>query len=81
MMGERFLGAWSVRMPKYTIQFSKQTDRDLGRLMKALGANSKAEVVRKAVNLLRYVLQEQKGGGRIVVENHRDNTKKEVIPI
>jgi hypothetical protein len=49
--------------------------------MKALGANSKAEVVRKAVNLLRYVLQEQKGGGRIVVENHRDNTKKEVIPI
>ncbi len=68
-------------MPKYTIQFSKRTDRDLERLAKALGVSSKADVVRKAVNLLRYVLEEQKAGGKLVVENSRDKTKKELVPI
>ena len=68
-------------MPKYTIHFSNKTDRDLARLTKALGVNSKADVVRRALNLLRYVLDEQKGGGRLVVENNRDKTKKEVIPL
>ncbi len=68
-------------MPKYTIQFSKRTDRDLERLAKALGVSSKADVIRKAVNLLRYVLEEQKASGKLVVENSRDKTKKELIPI
>ncbi len=68
-------------MPKYTIQFSKRTDRDLERLAKALGVSSKADVIRKAVNLLRYVLEEQKAGGKLVMENSRDKTKKELVPI
>ena len=68
-------------MPKYTIQFSKRTDRDLERLAKSLGVTSKADVVRKAVNLLRYVLEEQKAGGKLIVENSRDKTKKELVPI
>ena len=68
-------------MPKYTINFSAETDRDLERLTKALGVNSKADVVRRALNLLRYVLDERKDGGRLVVENNRDKTKKEVVPI
>lgn len=68
-------------MPKYTIQFSKRTDRDLERLAKALGVSSKADVIRKAVNLLRYLLEEQKAGGKLVVENSRDKTKKELVPI
>ena len=68
-------------MPKYTIQFSKRTDTDLERFTKALGVNSKAEVVRRAVNLLRYVLQEQKGGGTLVVEYKREKTRKQLIPI
>ncbi len=80
-MGERSLAGRSVRMPKYTIQFSKRTDRDLERLAKALGVSSKADVIRKAVNLLRYVLEEQKAGGKLVMENSRDKTKKELVPI
>lgn len=68
-------------MPKYTIQLSNETDLELSRLTKALGVNSKADVVRRALNLLRYVLDERKEGGRLVVENNRDKTKKEVIPI
>ena len=51
------------------------------RLTKALGVNSKAEVVRKAVNVLRYLLKEQKCGGTLVVENKREKTRKQLIPI
>lgn len=68
-------------MPKYTIQFSKETDKGLERLTRILGVHSKADVVRKAVNLLRVVLEERKGGGTLVVENKRDRTRKELIPI
>ena len=71
----------SVLIPKYTIHFSNETNRDLARLTNALGVNSKADVVRRALNLLRIVVDEQKGGGRVVVENDRDKTKKELIPI
>ena len=68
-------------MPKFTIQFSQQTDKDLDRLTKALDANSKAEVARKAMHLLRYVSKEQKCGGTLVVENKREKTRKQLIPI
>lgn len=68
-------------MPKYTIHFSSEADRDLVRLTKALGVSSKADVVRRALKLFRYVLDEQKAGRRLVVENNRDKTKKELIPI
>ncbi len=68
-------------MPKYTIHFSSEADRDLVRLTKALGVSSKADVVRRALKLFRYVLDKQKAGRRLVVENNRDKTKKELIPI
>lgn len=68
-------------MAKFTIEFSEKADRDLKGLIKALGVKSKAEVVRKAVNLLRYVVQEQQEGSRLVLENQRDRSRKEVITI
>jgi Arc/MetJ-type ribon-helix-helix transcriptional regulator len=68
-------------MAKFTIQFSKKTEKDLERMIKTLGAKSKADVVRKALNLLRYVLEEQKGGGKLMVENKRENSRKEVITL
>ncbi len=68
-------------MAKFTIQFSKKTEKDLERMIKTLGAKTKADVVRKALNLLRYVLEEQKGGGKLMVENKRENSRKEVITI
>jgi Arc/MetJ-type ribon-helix-helix transcriptional regulator len=68
-------------MAKFTIQFSKKTEKDLERMIKTLGAKTKADVVRKALNLLQYVLEEQKGGGKLMVENKRENSRKEVITI
>ncbi len=66
-------------MAKFTIQFSKKVEKDVERMTKTLGAESKADVVRKASNLLRYVLEEQKGGGKLMVENKRENSRKKVI--
>jgi Arc/MetJ-type ribon-helix-helix transcriptional regulator len=68
-------------MAKFTIQFSKKTEKDLERMIKTLGAKTKADVVRKALNLLQYVLEEQKGGGKLMVENKRENSRKEVITL
>jgi hypothetical protein len=71
----------STNLAKFTILFSKKVEKDLERMTKTLGAKSKADVVRKALNLLRYVLEEQKGGGKLMVENKRENSRKEVITI
>ena len=68
-------------MAKFTIQFSKKTEKDLERMIKTLGAKTKADVIRKALNLLQYVLEEQKGGGKLMVENKKENSRKEVITI
>ncbi len=70
-----------MSMPKYTIQLSKKAEKDLVRLTKRLGVKSKAEAVRKALNLLLYLLEEQKGGGKLMVENAKNNSRKEVVTI
>lgn len=70
-----------MSMPKYTIQLSKKAEKDLVRLTKRLGVKSKAEAVRKALNLLLYLLEERKGGGKPMVENAKNNSRKEVVTI
>jgi len=68
-------------MSRFTIDFSDEAERDLQGLRKALGAKSKADVLRKALNLLTYVIQAREEGARLVVENTKDNSRKEVITL
>ena len=68
-------------MSRFTIDFSEETAKDLEALIKALGVTSKAEVVRRAVHLLRYLVQQQREGGKLVVENRKDNSRKEVVTL
>ena len=42
---------------------------------------SKADVLRKALNLLNYVVRAQEEGGKLVVENKKDKSRKEVITL
>ena len=70
-----------MNMPHDTIQLSKKAERDLVRLTKRLGVKSKGDAVRKALNLLQYLLEEQKGGGKLMVENTKNNSRKEVVTI
>ncbi len=68
-------------MSRFTIDFSDEAERDLQDLIKALGVKSKADVLRKALNLLNYVIRAQEEGGKLVVENKKDKSKKEVITL
>ena len=68
-------------MSRFTIDFSDEAERDLHGLIKALGVKSKADVLRKALNLLNYVVRAQEEGGKRVVENKKDKSRKEVITL
>ena len=68
-------------MSRFTIDFSDDAERDLQGLIKSLGVKSKADVLRKALNLLNYVVRAQKEGGKLVVENVKDKSRKEVITL
>ena len=68
-------------MSRFTIDFSEEAERDLRGLIKALGVKSKADVLRKALNLLNYVVRAQEEGGKLVVENKKDKSRKEVVTL
>lgn len=68
-------------MSRFTIDFSDDAERDLQSLIKALGVKSKADVLRRALNLLNYVVRAQEEGGKLVVENKKDKSRKEVITL
>ncbi len=68
-------------MSRFTIDFSDEAERDLQGLIKALGVKSKADVLRKALNLLNYVVRAREEGGKLVVENKKDKSRKEVITL
>lgn len=64
-------------MPRYTIDFSAEVDRRVGALRQKLDVKSKAEVVKKALGLLAYVVNEREAGSRIIVE--RDGNRQEIV--
>lgn len=68
-------------MSRFTIEFSEDADRGLEQARRLLGATTKADVLRKAVNLLNFVVQEQEKGGKIIIENASENLRKEVVTI
>jgi hypothetical protein len=68
-------------MARFTIDFSEEADQNLEGLIQALGVKSKADVVRKALHLLQYVVQQQREGGKLIVENEREKSRKEVVTL
>jgi len=68
-------------MSRFTIEFSADADKSLDEAQKALGAKTKADVIRKAVNLLNYVVSEKGKGGVLIIENRDENIRKEVVTI
>lgn len=47
-------------MPRFTIDFNDENDRQLEELVRELGVRSKADVIRKAIGLLAYAVDEKK---------------------
>jgi len=68
-------------MSRFTVEFSPSVDRDIEEIGRDLGVTTKADVVRKALNLLKYVVRERKEGAKFVLENERQNTRKEIVTL
>jgi hypothetical protein len=68
-------------MSRFTVEFSPSVDRDIDEIAHELGVTTKADVVRKALNLLKYVVRERKEGAKFVLENERQNTRKEIVTL
>jgi hypothetical protein len=68
-------------MSRFTIEFTEEADRGLDQVQKILGGKTKADVIRKAINLLNFVVQEQQKGGKLFIENEKENVRKEIVTI
>jgi hypothetical protein len=67
------------REAKYRVQlnFSEEAFQELNALQKTLGASSRAEVVRNALGVLRWVTSHLIAGDKMVIEK-ADGTKSDV---
>ena len=61
-----------------TFGFDKKTMSTLDELKEELGASSKAEVLRKAITLLKLAQQVQSKGGHVTLED-ADGTKSRLL--
>jgi predicted transcriptional regulator len=68
-------------MSRFTIEFTDDVDKQIEQIAKALNANTKADVIRKALGLLNYVVQERAAGSTVILENKRENVRKEVVTL
>ena len=66
---------------RFTIDLSSKDDRQIERIQSLIAVTTKAEVIRKALSLLHWVVIEQERSSRIVVENKEENTSRELITL
>jgi hypothetical protein len=65
-------------MPRYNVEFNQEVNEALERLAAEQGG-SKADVIRRAISLERYLARVKEEGGRLLVE--RDGEIKEVVRV
>lgn len=65
------------KMPRLTVEFSDDAYSLLEELAKEMG-NSKKEVIRKSLSLLKIAIDEQKRGSTLEFANKKNNYRKEV---
>lgn len=68
-------------MSRFTIEFSKDLDQQIDQIARALDAPTKADVVRKALGLLSYVVKERDTGSTLILENKTTNVRKEIVTL
>ena len=68
-------------MSRFTIEFSETVDKQIDDIQAELHAQTKADVVRKALGLLSYVVREQKDGSVLILENMKNNVRKEIVTL
>jgi hypothetical protein len=68
-------------MARFTIDFSQEAERELRDIQKALDVGSKADVIRKALSLVKYIVEERQRGGKLFIENEKEKVRKEVVTL
>jgi hypothetical protein len=68
-------------MPRLTLDYDEQTGRDLEQIQKSLRLGSKADVMRKALGLLKFYTEEKEHGASMIFENKSTNERKEVVAL
>ena len=68
-------------MSRFTIEFSETVYKQIDDIQAELHAQTKADVVRKALGLLSYVVREQKDGSVLILENIKNNVRKEIVTL
>lgn len=68
-------------MSRFTIEFSPDVDKQIEEIQTFLDTPTKADVVRKALSLLSYIVREQKAGAKLIVENQEINSRKEIVTL
>lgn len=68
-------------MSRFTIEFSEDVDQQIDLIARALNAPTKADVIRKALGLLSYVVKERDEGSTLVLENKKANVRKEIVTL
>lgn len=64
-------------MSTTTFKFDQRMEEAIAELQKQFGATSKAEIIRKAVALLKVVGDAEKSGGEFIIR--QDDKEKQVI--
>ena len=67
-------------MRRISIDFSDQAFEELGRISRRLNV-TKAGALRKALGLIKYVLEEREAGGKLFIENKSQKVKKEIVTL
>ena len=68
-------------MSRFAIEFSGEVDKQIDDIQAELHVQTKADVVRKALGLLGYVVRERKEGSRLILENDERNVRKEIVTL
>ena len=68
-------------MARFTIDFSDVAADEIDQLAQELQLRTKADVLRKALGVLKYIVEEKRQGGRLFIENRQEGERKEIVAI
>ena len=67
-------------MPRLTVDFSKDAFEAIEEIANDL-STTKSEALRKAIALLRYTVRAQKKGSKLIIEDPKENVKREIVQL
>ena len=67
-------------MSRFTVDFDREAEDRVESIREYLDASTKAEVIRKALKLLNFIVNEDKAGRTIFIEDPETNKRTAIVP-